>query len=240
MRTTYITSVATFGPTTDPKRYIADSTSRRRMSRLIKMGVCAGMESLEKAGLERPDAIVCATGYGFLADSEKFLRAMIETGGEQMPPTPFMQSTFNTIGSHLAIMTQCHGYNMTYAHRADSFPSAMVDALMLIEEGSAEDVLVVAADELTPTLDYVLTRMGERRRGVGLSEGATAFVVSSRESPSALATVGGWGMTDAPSDIPLTDEAYPTAVAERFARAIGGHVDGDFAMGRLKLTLRCG
>ena len=157
-----------------------------------------------------------------------------------MPPTPFMQSTFNTIGSHLAIITGCHGYNMTYAHRLGSFPWAMVDALMLLEEGEAQDVLVVAADELTPTLDDILTRMGERRRGVTPSEGATAFVLSSRRCSSPLMTIGSWELSQECEASPLSDEAYPTAVAERLAAAVGERREGLFKMGNLTLDLRCG
>ena len=61
-----------------------------------------------------------------------------------------MQSTHNTIGSAIAIRTQCHGYNITYTQGKDSMKWALRDAERLIRMGKAKTVLVGCHDESAP------------------------------------------------------------------------------------------
>ena len=214
----FISSVAQFSESTDVKALITDAIARRRMSRLIKMGVAVGLQCLQSAGLQTPDAIVTASGFGFLADSEKLLRAIISSGESALSPTPFMQSTFNTIGSHLAIFTGCSGYNMAFSQRFDSLRSALIDSAMLLNS-DCRSVLLVAADELTPSLAAILRRFGAERHGVSLSEGATAFLLTSSPSDSAIARLHFEGEASVPCHFPADQRllAYPTADADLLA-----------------------
>ena len=59
--------------TDDIKDLIPDAGMRRRMSRLLKSSVGAAMQCLRNAGNPTVDAIVTATGFGCLAESEQFL-----------------------------------------------------------------------------------------------------------------------------------------------------------------------
>jgi hypothetical protein len=162
---------------------------RRRMSRVLKMGVSTGMEALAAlppgVGVS---AIITATRLGCLADSEKFLRNMVEDDGGLLNPTPFIRSTFNTVGAQIALLTGNRCYNMTYVHGEEGFRSALVDAMIQIDQAGAEHVLVGLFDEVTPTLQ----RIGERMRGVRdfpTRDGAWFFVVSARPLPGCLAEV---------------------------------------------------
>ena len=133
----------------DYKAVIANPTLRRRMSRIIKMGVACGLECMGATVPEEIGAIITATGLGCLTDTEKFLNAMIDNGERMLNPTPFIQSTFNTIGAQIALLCRIQAYNMTYVHRGLSFESALLDAMMRIAEGDNK-VLVGAVDEITP------------------------------------------------------------------------------------------
>ena len=63
---------------TDIKQLIPDAGMRRRMSRVIKMAVTTAVETLGGVENIAPlDAIITATGWGCLADSERFLRNVI-------------------------------------------------------------------------------------------------------------------------------------------------------------------
>lgn len=233
-----IASIATFSANTDVKSLIPNAAARRRMSRLIKMGVAAGLECLAKGGGLTPDAVETATGLGFLADTEKLLAQMATDGESMMAPTPFMQSTFNTIGSQLAIMTGCKGQNMTFSHMYGSFGAALIDSAMLAESGEAHNILVVAADELTATLDKTLTRMGLRRRGIEPSEGAVAMLLTTDIATPALGTIEDVETTNTTTPTEPQDYRYPTAAAERMAQMALNKVGGIFeAMGvRCKLS----
>lgn len=160
----------------DYKICIPNANMRRRMSRMVRMGVAAGMECLE--GTTTPvDAILTATGYGCLTDTENFMLSILDTDEQQPSPSSFIQSTFNTIGAQIAILTGNHQYNNTYVHRGFSFESALLDAALLIGDGEAGKILVGATDEMTSTLNRVLGRMGNWNH-YPPGEGAAFFLLS--------------------------------------------------------------
>lgn len=146
--------------TTDVKTLIPDATMRRRMSAVLKSAVSTAIECVGGVeGVDSLDAIITASGWGCLADSEKFLRNVIEQQEELLNPTPFIQSTFNTVGAQVALLRHNHCYNMTYVNRSHSFEDALLDALMCVHEGHKR-VLVGAYDEVTPTAQRLIERMG--------------------------------------------------------------------------------
>jgi hypothetical protein len=147
--------------TTDIKVLIPDAGLRRRMSSLIKNAVSTAVECL--GGVDKIadlDAIITATGWGFLTDSERFLRNMIVNKEELLNPTPFIQSTFNTVGGQISLLKNNHCYNMTYVHRSHSFEDALLDAMMRIADSESKNVLVGAFDEATPSQQRIMERMG--------------------------------------------------------------------------------
>ena len=144
----------------EAKEYISPKEARR-MGKLLKAATMTSLKALRTAGIERPDAIITATKYGMLENSERLLTNMTETNEQTPSPTLFMQSTHNTIGSAIAIRLGCHGYNITYTQGDKSMEWAMRDALRLIATNKAKSVLVGFHDEVTPLFLSLLKRMGE-------------------------------------------------------------------------------
>ncbi|MGF7076348.1 beta-ketoacyl synthase chain length factor [Mucilaginibacter sp. 3215] len=132
----------------------------RRMSRIIKMGVAAGMDCLHQAGINAPDAIITGTAYGCLEDTNTFLSKMVQQNEEALAPTAFIQSTHNTISAQIALLLQCHRYNNTFVNGGASFENALLDAMMLLYEGEASNVLIGGIDEITINSHAILKRMG--------------------------------------------------------------------------------
>ena len=143
----------------DYKEFILDAGLRRRMSRVIRMSVAAAIMTLKDAGIEKIDAIVTGTGWGCLADTEKFLISIIQNQERLLNPSAFIQSTSNTVGAQIALMRGDKHYNSTYVHGSSSFESALFDSSLLINEGKG-CVLTGGFDELTPTKSHLLGRMG--------------------------------------------------------------------------------
>jgi len=131
----------------------------RRMGRILKASVITSMELLKEYGLERPDAIICCTQLGMLENGEQFMTDIKKYGEDIPKPALFMQSTYNTVASNLAILTGCHGYNITYAD--SNMDTALMDARMLIEEGVAETVLVGQHDETTDYYRQTVKKLDE-------------------------------------------------------------------------------
>lgn len=173
-----------------------DIRQLRRMSRILKMGVAAGAMALKDAGITTPNGIITGTSYGCLEDTISFLTKMIENEESALNPTPFIQSTHNTIGSLIALLTQCQGYNQTYTQHAFSFENALLDAILELSDNPAQSLLVGGVDEITPVSHSILERFGIFRQGLNQNrdlfkstekgtihgEGATYFVLSGEKT----------------------------------------------------------
>lgn len=173
----------------DYKNIITNATLRRRMSRIVKMGVACGLECIGGLPSEKIQGIITATGLGCLVDTEKFLNTLIDNEERMLNPTPFIQSTFNTIGAQIALIRGIHAYNMTYVHRGLSFESALLDAMMKIWEGSGH-ILVGAMDEMTDTSHAIQQRLGILK-GIEAGEGTQFFLLSREAGEHPLAEIKG-------------------------------------------------
>lgn len=173
----------------DYKNIITNATLRRRMSRIVKMGVACGLECIGTIPPKEIHAIITATGLGCLADTEKFMNALIDSEERMSNPTPFIQSTFNTIGAQIALLCQVRAYNVTYVHRGLSFESALLDAMMRIREGN-DNVLVGAVDEITANSYTIMKRLG-LLKGISAGEGAQFFLLGQHANDCTLAEING-------------------------------------------------
>ncbi len=173
------------------------------MSRIIKMGVAAALECLQEASLTQPGAIITGTAYGCLEDTGIFLKKMVENNEELLTPTAFIQSTHNTIGAQIALILACNQYNNTFVHRGFSFETALLDAILLIKENEADNILVGAVDEITSYSYDILSRFGlyknnfrsnldlynNNSKGTIAGEGAAFFVLSREPSSTDYAVL---------------------------------------------------
>ncbi|MEI6883191.1 MAG: beta-ketoacyl synthase N-terminal-like domain-containing protein [Bacteroidota bacterium] len=155
---------------------------------------------MQDAGCKMPDAIITGTGLGSVEDTEKILGELtIEE--KFLNPTPFIQSTYNTISSQIAIHLKCHQYNSTYVHRCFSLESCLIDALLQIADGSSVNVLAGGIDEMTLNHLTIIRRLGlwkpEPISNLGLwesqvpgalpGEGAAYFLISGAKTEKTYA-----------------------------------------------------
>ncbi|WP_223032191.1 beta-ketoacyl synthase N-terminal-like domain-containing protein [Hanstruepera marina] len=193
-------------PAQDPnyKDYIPPAAARR-MAKGIKMGIVASKMALQDASLEQVDAIITGTGMGCLRDSEKFLSNILDNDEQYLTPTPFIQSTHNTVGGQIALELQCKGYNFTYVHGSNSFESCLIDAKLQLEQNEAQNILVGGVDEIGEHTVKLLKLVGQIKtepvnsselllsntKGVVFSEGANFFVFSNQQQASSYAEIVG-------------------------------------------------
>jgi len=200
----------------------------RRMGRAIKMGVSTSLRCLEDAGIKEVDAVICGTGIGCFEDSEKFLLALIENKETLLTPTSFIQSTHNTVGAQIALLIKCHQYNMTYVQRGLSFESALLDAILMLNERQARNILTGGIDEMTPGYLTLQRRAGyikstpytgsdlsaETTPGHYMGEGAAFFVLSSQQSASTYAMLTGVEPIYQPADTAVLGTALTTFLSK--------------------------
>ena len=182
-----------------------DAKSIRRMSHVIKMGVAAAKKCLNLGDVEMPGAIITGTALGCLEDTLTFMNRMIEMDEQMLPPTAFIQSTHNTVAAQIALLLKCHAYNNTFVHKGISFESALTDALMLLNEGEADNILVGGTEEMTDASFTVLDRLGLFKRwpisnlqlfntpskGTIGGEGASFLLLTGKSSVDNLAQFNG-------------------------------------------------
>lgn len=183
---------------------LIDPVKLRRMSRILKMGLGAASICMGNSGV-RPDAVIVGTGLACLTDLEKFFFAIKNEKEQFLSPIPFINSSHNMIGSQIAIAFKLNGYNMTYIHNALSFENALLDALMRIGEGDAENVLLGGIDEYTQQFHQMADNQGLWRKSALLNsqlfdgaeegtlygEGSSFFMLGAKATENSLAKVVG-------------------------------------------------
>lgn len=153
MRDVKVLSIVSLGAEDPDFGEVVSPMEARRMGRILKRALWCSVKALEKAGIPNPDAVITATDYGCMENSELFLSGMLGLEDAAMRPVHFMNSTHNTIGSVVAIKLGCHGYNATFSHPGRSFLSALEDAFMQIGLGDIDTALVGWYDERTAKMD---------------------------------------------------------------------------------------
>ncbi len=192
----------------------------RRMSKIVRMGIVSSSVAMQDADIDHPDAIITGTGMGCQVDTEKFLNSMIENNEGLLTPTSFIQSTHNTVGGAIALGKQNHNYNLTYVHRTFSFETAILDSILLLNEGKADNVLLGGFDEITEESWLIKTQIGfykkntannfnilsDNQIGAQAGEGSSFFVLSNNETNNTYAKVLGVDMLFRPENNKVVED----------------------------------
>ncbi len=174
-------------------KLIIDQRQLRRMSRIMRMGLAAAIKTLEVANVQVPQAVITATGLGCLDDTGNFLVKMCDPDNRMMNPTAFIQSIHNTMGGQIAMHLKSNCYNNTFTQDVLSFEHALLDTIMLLEEGTITSVLLGGIDELTELKHELTSRLykaqKEKEEYFGQGEGSSFFSVSGVMSRVKLETL---------------------------------------------------
>ncbi len=221
----------------DIKELVPNMNIRRRMSRVMKMGVLTALDSLadfEEYG--SIDAIITSTWLGCIADSEKFLANMIESDEKMLNPTPFIQSTFNTVGGQVALIKSLHCYNNTFSQRQDSFDSASLDAFLQMEHAGKNAVLLGVFDEMTPTVETICKRLNlSEIKG----EGAVFFVLSKEKLPCSVAEISNLQVNVDINKNLAKQEWWSGALAEKIYDTVNAKQDANIVSNSISFDVKC-
>jgi 3-oxoacyl-(acyl-carrier-protein) synthase len=186
-------------------RDFIDPKTLRRMSKIVRMGIVSAKLALKDASIDEPDAIITGTGMGCQVDTEKFLNSMLENNETLLNPTSFIQSTHNTIGAQIALLSGNNNYNFAYVHRTFSFESALLDSILQLSEDGTKNILLGGVDEITEESWLIKTKIGHYKRksldskslfddsqtGSLAGESASFFVLSGNKTSNTYARVSG-------------------------------------------------
>jgi hypothetical protein len=173
----------------------------RRMGKAVRMGVGAGLPLINRN--TEIEGIILGTANGGLEDCLKFLNQIVDYEEGTLTPTNFVQSTPNAVAGSLALMSKNTGYNSTHVNKGLSFEGALLDALLLLNEGKAQKLLLGGIEEISDYNYNIDDQAGLFKKGKVTSEtllnsgtlgtvcgeGATIFVISTENNENALAEI---------------------------------------------------
>ena len=208
----------------DPTDFMGKKAARR-MDRYAQLGIAAGIEAAESAGIadlirEKPErvAIVMGSGIGGLATWEREYRVLHERGPGRVSPFLITMMVPNMAAGQLAIMLGATGPSQCPVLACATGAEAIAEGLELIRRGDADVAIVGSAEApITPlsmagfcAIRAVSRRNDEPHRasrpfdsardGFVMSEGAGAMILESpehaeRRGAEAIAAVSGYGRT---------------------------------------------
>jgi 3-oxoacyl-(acyl-carrier-protein) synthase len=162
----------------------------RRMSRILKMGLGAASICISDLPETKIDAIIVGTGLACIIDLEKFLFSVLDGDEQALSPIPFINSSHNTVAAQIAMIHKITGYNNTYCHRGASFESALIDALMLLNENEAQHILVGGIDEYSQHYNMMMNE-NPNMKEVMFGEGAAFFILEKERRENSFAELKG-------------------------------------------------
>jgi 3-oxoacyl-[acyl-carrier-protein] synthase II len=210
--------------------------SARRMDRFAQLGIAAGIEAAESAGIvdlirERPErvAIVIGSGIGGLSTWEREYRVLHERGPGRVSPFLITMMVPNMAAGQLAIMLGATGPSQCPVLACATGAEAIAEGLELIRRGDADVAIVGSAEApITPlsmagfcAIRAVSRRNDEPHRasrpfdserdGFVMSEGAGAMILESpehaeRRGADPIAAVVGYGRTTDAYHVTAPDE----------------------------------
>lgn len=180
----------------------------RRMSKIMKRAIVTAMRVMDETGIIEPDAIITGTGKGCLEYTEKFLGDMVINKEQMLSPTFFMQSTHNTVGATLSIITHNHNYNVTYSHGGLSFDQSLLDAWAQLKIGNIRNALVGGHDEMVESYYNLLRKTGYvgEEGMVPCGEVAMSMMLGLNKSDKTLCELAGIRLFNNPSYETLATE----------------------------------
>lgn len=153
----------------------------------IQRATCQSMyAALNKTGAKTVDAIYSATALGCLEDTERFLDEITGPSTSLRSPLPFMRSTHNTMAGQLALLLKVHGPNITYSQSLFGFHSALLNALLHLEEEPGHTVAAFAADERT---ELSTALVNANAPGTVLGEGVASFILGGNAKAGDVAKI---------------------------------------------------
>ncbi len=219
----------------DPTDFMGKKQARR-MDRFAQLGIAAGIEAAESAGVAdivrtNPErvGIVMGSGIGGLSTWEREYRVLSERGAGRVSPFLITMMVPNMAAGQLAIMLGATGPSQCPVLACATGGEAIAEGLELIRRGDA-DVVIAGSSEapITPlsmagfcAIRAVSRRneaparasrpFDEGRDGFVMSEGAGAVVLESEEHAARrgaepIAAVAGYGRTTDAYHVTAPDE----------------------------------
>jgi hypothetical protein len=151
----------------------------RRMSHFAKISFLSACYAIKDSGLDitgKSIGIIQGSVYGPIISGFRAFDDLIDFGDNQLSPTNFSGSVFNTAAAYLSIAFNIQGPTLTHTSGLDTLYSSLLTAALWLEQKEVDYVIVGVGDEYAALFDN-----NDSNPTTGLipnCEGWTTFILS--------------------------------------------------------------
>jgi 3-oxoacyl-[acyl-carrier-protein] synthase II len=158
----------------------------RRMSHFAKLALLSADKALRDSGLDitgKSVGIIQGSVYGPIISGIQAFDELIDFGDNQLSPTNFSGSVFNTSAAYLSLAFGIQGCTLSHTCGMDTLYNSLLTASLWLQNGAADYVVLGVGDEYTAYFDQNSFSCHQASGLLPTCEGWTTFILSNTENP---------------------------------------------------------
>jgi hypothetical protein len=152
----------------------------RRMSHFAKLSLASACDAFRDSGLDQAGktiGIIQGSVYGPIGSGIQALDELVDFGDNQLSPTNFSGSVFNTSATYLSLAFGIQGCTLAHTGGLDTLYNSLVTAFLWLERGTVDYVMAGIGDEYTPFFNREISAaFGPATGLLPTGEGWTTFI----------------------------------------------------------------
>jgi hypothetical protein len=163
-----------------PNIYAVSERLVRRMSHFAKLSLLSALHAIKDSELNvagKSIGIIQGSVYGPIISGIQAFDDLIDFGDNQLSPTNFSGSVFNTSATYLSLAFGIQGCTLSHTSGQDTLYNSILTAGLWLESGEVDYVIMGIGDEYSSYFDDSLP--SDKQPGLlPTSEGWTTFILS--------------------------------------------------------------
>jgi hypothetical protein len=152
----------------------------RRMSHFARLSLASACDAFRDSGLNpagQAIGIIQGSVYGPIVSGIQALDELVDFGDNQLSPTNFSGSVFNTSATYLSLAFGIQGCTLAHTGGLDTLYNSLVTAFLWLESGVVDYVIAGIGDEYTHFFDRETSAASGPATGLlPTGEGWTTFI----------------------------------------------------------------
>jgi hypothetical protein len=157
----------------------------RRMSHFAKISLLSACNAIKNSGLDicgKSVGIIQGSVYGPIISGIQAFDDLIDFGDNQLSPTNFSGSVFNTSATYLSLAFGIQGPTLSHTSGLDTLYNSLLTASLWLESGEVDYVMMGIGDEYTTYFDHDFLTLDQQTGLLPTCEGWTTFILSKDET----------------------------------------------------------
>lgn len=156
----------------------------RRMSHFAKISLLSAYSAVKDSGLDisgKSIGIIQGSVYGPIISGIQAFDDLIDFGDNQLSPTNFSGSVFNTSATYLSLAFGIQGSTLSHTSGLDTLYNSLLSASLWLESSEVDYVMMGIGDEYTTYFDHNFLTIDQQTGLLPTGEGWTTFILSKDE-----------------------------------------------------------